>query len=536
MKKRSLLFITLTLGIVSLSAQNHMDLMTTLYGEFIGSYFGRTVVSLDYNGDGYDDLVVASSHWNPTGGYNENIRYGKLYFYWGGPGFDNIPDFVIEGTYTPQFGNVPALINAGDLNDDGFDDLLVRAHGTTYNPNIDCYLGVYLGRANPVATPDIIWSAPGGVGFIVYALGDINSDAKDDLSITYSISNSKSSTYYLYIWDDIYSAPYLYRSGDWPPLGLLGIGDVNGDNIDDSHLSEPIYGQHNHFRKIVFFGTTGFPQSDSLVLEEDTYFADPRACALGDINGDGYDDFSSYGLNVHLGANNLSSLPSITLTTPEISWGYNYNQGLRMVYGDFNGDGYDDIVASDHRWSYFDGDVVIWLGGQNVNGTYDLRLVHPQVADNFGYSKATGDFNGDGLSDIAVSAPFFWDEGSGHDVTPGKVYIYAGNASLIDTTVSNNDELAPDITNSIRLYPNPIPRIEPITTLKLISSGISRHERIIVEMFNLKGQKIKTWDIAADNPGSGDYQIDCEGIATGIYFILAKHRSERLGSTKLLIY
>ena len=107
---------------------------------------------------------------------------------------------------------------------------------------------------------------------------------------------------------------------------------------------------------------------------------------------------------------------------------------------------------------------------------------------------------------------------------------------MIDTTVSNNDELAPDITNSIRLYPNPIPRNEPLTTLKLISSGISRHERITVEMFNLKGQKIKTWDIAADNPGSGDYQIDCEGIATGIYFILAKHRSERLGSTKLLIY
>jgi len=536
MRKRSLLFIALTLGIVCLSAQNQMDLMTTLYGEFIGSYFGRTVVSLDYNGDGYDDLVVASSHWNPTGVYNENIRYGKLYFYWGGPGFDNIPDFVIEGAYTPQFGNTPALINAGDLNDDGFDDLLVRAHGTTYNPNIDCYLGVYLGRANPSATPDIIWSAPGGVGFSVNALGDINSDGKDDLSITFSIYNYRSSTYYLYVWDDIYSAPYLFRSGDWTPLGLLGIGDVNGDDIDDSHLSEPIYGQHNHFRKIVFFGSTGFPQSDSLVLEEGIYCPDPRACALGDINGDGYDDFSSYGMNVHLGSPNLSVPPSFTLSGPTITWGTENCTGLRMVYGDFNGDGYDDIVASDNRWSYFDGDALLWLGGQNVNGTYDLRLAHPQVADNFGYSKATGDFNGDGLSDIAVSAPFFWDEGSGHDVTPGKVYIYAGNASLNDTTVSNDDELAPVISNSIRLYPNPISRNEPVAKLILSASGTGRTERIAVEMFNLKGQKIKTWDIAADNPGSGVYEIDCEGIATGIYFIRAKHGTDRLGSTKLLIY
>ncbi len=534
MKKKSKLFFALTLGIVCLSAQNHMDLMTTLNGEFIGSYFGRTVVSLDYNGDGYDDLVVASSHWNPTGVYNENIRYGKIYFYWGGPGFDNIPDFVIEGTYTPQFGNSPTLINAGDLNDDSFDDLLVSAHGTTYNPNIDCYLGVYLGRANPSATPDIIWSAPGGVGFSVNALGDINSDGKDDLSIIYSLYNYRPSTYYQYIWDDIYSTPYLFRSGDWTPLGLLGIGDVNGDDIDDSHLSEPIYGQHNHFRKTAYFGNAEFPDTDSLVLEDDIYYPDPRACALGDINGDGYDDFSSYGMNVHLGSPNLSVPPSFTLSGPTITWGTENCVGLRMVYGDFNGDGYDDIVASDHRWSYFDGDVVIWLGGQNVNGTYDLRLPAPEIGSNFGYSKATGDFNGDGLCDLAVSAPYYYE--GGPQFEQGKVFIYSGNTALADTTVGNEDELAPDITNSICIYPNPISRNEPFTNLKFNGSGISRYERITVEIFNLKGQKIKTWDIAADNPGSGDFQIDCEGIATGIYFILAKHRTERLGSTKLLIY
>mgnify|MGYP001330981500 CR=1 FL=1 len=527
MKKRSLLFITLTLGIVCLSAQNHMDLMTTLYGEFIGSYFGRSVVSLDYNGDGYDDLVVSSSMWNPTGAYNENIWYGKLYFYWGGPGFDNVPDFVIEGTYTGQYART--LTSAGDLNNDGFDDLIVDV----FNEDTTRYLGVYLGRANPVATPDIIWSAPGGVSFTVFALGDINSDGKDDLSIMYSLFHSKRSTYYLYIWDDIVGTPYLLRTTDWSYPCLMGIGDVNGDGFDDCHLSIPV-NRYQYSKKLVYFGSQSFPQADTLVLNESIYCTNARASALGDINGDGYDDFSSYGLNVHLGADNLSSLPSITLTTPEISWGYNYNKGLRMVYGDFNGDGYDDIVASDHRWSLFNGDVLIWLGGQNVNGTYDLRLLAPELSSNFGYSKATGDFDGDGLCDLAVSAPYYYEGGPRFE--QGKVFIYSGNTALADTTVGNDDELAPDITNSIRLYPNPISRNEPLTTLKLISSGISRHERITVEMFNLKGQKIKTWDIAADNPGSGDYQIDCEGIATGIYFILAKHRSERLGSTKLLIY
>jgi hypothetical protein len=252
------------------------------------------------------------------------------------------------------------------------------------------------------------------------------------------------------------------------------------------------------------------------------------------MNGDGYDDFLSYGMNVHLGSPALSVSPSFTLSGPTASWGGSNSGILLMVYGDFNGDGYDDIVASDHRWSLFNGDVVIWLGGQNVNGTYDLRLPAPEIGSNFGYSKATGDFNGDGLCDLAVSAPYYYE--GGPQFEQGKVFIYSGNTALADTTVGNEDELAPDITNSICIYPNPISRNEPFTNLKLNSTGISRYERITVEIFNLKGQKIKTWDIAADNPGSGDYQIDCEGIATGIYFIRAKHRTERLGSTKLLIY
>ena len=531
MKKKSKLFFALTLGIVCLSAQNHMDLMTTLYGEFIGSYFGRTVVSLDYNGDGYDDLVVASSLWNPTGVYNENIWYGKIYFYWGGPGFDNVPDFVIEGTYTGQYARAALLTSAGDLNNDGFDDLIID----TYNEDTTRCIGVYLGRANPIATPDLIWSAPGGESSTVFALGDINSDGKDDLSIIYSLYNYRPSTYYQYIWDDIYSTPYLLRTTDWSYPCLMGIGDVNGDGFDDCHLSIPV-NRYQYSKKLVYFGSQSFPQADTLVLNESILGTDARSAALGDMNGDGYDDFISYGMNVHLGSPALSVSPSFTLSCPTASWGGSNSGILLMVYGDFNGDGYDDIVASDHRWSYFDGDVVIWLGGQNVNGTYDLRLAHPQVADNFGYSKATGDFNGDGLSDIAVSAPFFWDEGSGHDVTPGKVFIYSGNTTLADTTVGNEDELAPCITNSIRIYPNPISRNEPFANLKLNSTGISRYERITVEIFNLKGQKIKTWDIAADNPGSGDFQIDCEGIATGIYFIRAKHGTDRLGSTKLLIY
>ena len=103
----------------SVTGVNHMDLIATLQGEFYGSNFGSSVVSMDYNGDGYDDLIVKSRYWNPTGVYNEQMMYGKIYFFWGGPGFDNIPDFVIEGQHRGHFRDdyyAGQLVNAGDLN------------------------------------------------------------------------------------------------------------------------------------------------------------------------------------------------------------------------------------------------------------------------------------------------------------------------------------------------------------------------------------------------------------------------------------
>lgn len=77
---------------------NQMELINTLYGEFNGSWFGEQLVSMDYNGDGYDDVIVHAPNWNPNGVYNNGQCWGKIYFYWGGPNMDNIPDFVMEGT------------------------------------------------------------------------------------------------------------------------------------------------------------------------------------------------------------------------------------------------------------------------------------------------------------------------------------------------------------------------------------------------------------------------------------------------------
>jgi len=83
--KRILLLSLLLLSVVfTLFSVNHLDVMTTITGEFDGSKMGASVVSLDFNGDGIKDLVVLEAGWNPTGVFDASAQYGKLLFYMGG--------------------------------------------------------------------------------------------------------------------------------------------------------------------------------------------------------------------------------------------------------------------------------------------------------------------------------------------------------------------------------------------------------------------------------------------------------------------
>jgi len=129
---------------------NHLDIMTYMSGEFGGSEFGESIASLDFNGDGYQDLVVSAGSWNPNLTFADQNRWGKLYFYWGGPGFDNIPDFEIPGAYNWHMGEYASVFNAGDMNGDGVEDLIMFQR----TPAFDSRIAVFFGRANPLNSPD----------------------------------------------------------------------------------------------------------------------------------------------------------------------------------------------------------------------------------------------------------------------------------------------------------------------------------------------------------------------------------------------
>ncbi|MEO8210557.1 MAG: integrin alpha [bacterium] len=95
--------------------------------------------------------------------------------------------------------------------------------------------------------------------------------------------------------------------------------------------------------------------------------------------------------------------------------------------GDINGDGYDDIISGAYEYNSSQGRTYIYYGG-DIGGTApDLILAGQNVGDRFGESVSiAGDFNGDGYSDVIIGAP-------GCSNLTGKAYIYFGSHNGLST-------------------------------------------------------------------------------------------------------
>ena len=84
--------------------------------------------------------------------------------------------------------------------------------------------------------------------------------------------------------------------------------------------------------------------------------------------------------------------------------------GTSFANGDFNNDGYEDLAIGEPGFSNASGDVMVLYGTgsgvSSVNSTY-LFQATPQADAGFGTAMAVGDFDGDGIDDLAVSAPYY---------------------------------------------------------------------------------------------------------------------------------
>jgi len=466
--------------VVEAFALTDMPMIAELQGEHNASGFGYQLVSLDFNHDGYKDIVVLAAFYGWA--YQGTPSRGKVYIYYCGPGFNSgtPPALTLEGEYPNGNGRkVGYILNTGDINGDSYDDLMI-ADTIPDVSNSTRYMYFY-GQNVDLSSPDRIETRPPGQTIYgISSIGDVDGDGYGDMGIDYVMGEYRFDIQ----WGGNFERQVILEGEGSPSYisGMKGIGDINNDGFDDFTIGlvhGDTGGQYNIIR--LYYGNAERVFSNPLILIQ-TYSGISRVCKpLGDLNGDGYADFLGYadgdGMKVWLGSENLDpAQPSIVLNP--IYFGDAYMNGI--AYGDFNNDGYDDVVGASYNSRRF----AVWLGNSNMNGFRDWQKT--SALENYGYSVATGDFDGDSFCDIAVSAPFEQGEWPLHNFT-GYVFIYGGNGQM----VADEDPVASAVPEQLNVIINP----NPLREGNVINCAIqcpekAKNQKLSIEIFNIKGQRL----------------------------------------------
>ena len=359
--------------------------------DFYGRFNGHTAAAIgDVNDDGYPDIAVSDPYYYISAG----TQYGRIYVHYGsasGPGVE--PAWWYEGTI--NFGNIGFALTGGDVNGDGFSDLLVASHAQASQGIVYAFYGSATGLP---FTPS--WTVrpsdnPGSMGEDIAAV-DVDHDGYDDVLVgSASCSRGQASE----------GCVHLYKGGPTGPATtaawiaesdqaganfgqfIANAGDVNHDGNDDVIVAAPSYdnGQADEGRVYVYHGSaTGLPSAPNRILELDQAGASFgwTIAALGDVDGDTYADIAA-GARFYDG----------TLTN---------EGGVFLFKGSASG------LAASPSWQATSGQ----MGGE------------------MGRVAGAGDFDGDGFRDLLAGAPGL-DTGL-FDV--GSAFVYRGNGSTFSTT------------------------------------------------------------------------------------------------------
>ncbi len=455
-------------------------------GAWLGWALGRAG---DLDGDGHDDVAasryVERSSWPQ---WDDALAMEpKLSIYAGSStglsldvtlGTDDQVGSVWSGDAHASFG--AAAASPGDMDGDGYGDLVVSAPNLTHQAFGEGRLYLFRGSASGVVDEvEHVWDGMvhhAGLGRLLVAPGDIDGDGHVDVmaadhrgvrwfageetfetpDVTGDLltTSSNHDEYFVdYTWCDGSSLPpcgpdNLYAGRHRSRFGnrVAGIGDVDGDGFDDIAVTAPNEDCGNWEGR---FGAVYVHLGSADGVEEDEHVwlcgdggSDYFGLLVdgGDVNGDGYDDLlvgghSDSGEEVQLHHGSASGLSSTADTTLTGSSGQGFGWDA-VIAGDIDGDGYDDVVVGhpfqDISSSERDaGGFSVFLGSSTgIPTTASATIDGTSAWSRMGTTvRGVGDIDGDGYDDVAVGAPLHKD---GSDYV-GRVYLYLGGASGLQT-------------------------------------------------------------------------------------------------------
>jgi hypothetical protein len=371
------------------------------------SKFGRSVASAgDINNDGYDDIIIGAPLYDddPTGLFEHDEGWAVVYLgsengLAGGP-----LTTMATADWTAQSNQMDSsfgrrVASAGDVNADGYDDVIIGAVGYTNGQDFEGAAFVYLGSSTGLGAPGLPtnadWHGEGDrvdslFGNGVACAGDVNGDGRDDVIVgapNYNTNFLDEGQVRLYLGagSDLSDTPVWTLNGGASETSLGtsvdSAGDVNGDGYDDVLIGADIYsdGQPAEGGAFVFAGSQSAllgttPAWTAEVNQGDAYLGFSVAGA-GDVNGDGYDDvivgadgFDNGELDegtalLYYGSENgLALEPTRSFEINQA--GARYGISVQSA-GDVNGDGYDDVIVGADRFTKLltnEGGAFLYLG------------------------------------------------------------------------------------------------------------------------------------------------------------------------------
>jgi len=395
-----------------------------LDGQAAGDVLGCSVSGAgDVDNDGYDDVIVGAK-WNDAGG----THAGRAYVYSGQTG-DVIWTFTGEAD-NDQFGY--SVSGAGDVNNDGYDDLIV---GAVYNSTA----GYHYGRAYVYSglTGALLWTITGEgasdvLGNSVSGAGDVNNDGYDDFIVGASGSDAggtDAGRAYVYsgltgglLWTLTGEA-----AGDRLGQSVSGAGDVNDDGYDDFVVgaSENDAGGTSAGRAYVYSGLTGTALwTFTGEAAGDDFGA--SVSGAGDVNDDGHADLIVGAYQYDGGGSNRGRAYVYSGQTGSLLWtfsgilsGDHFGHSVSGA-GDVNEDGYDDLIVGARNAGGDVGRAYIYSG---QTGSLLHAFTGEATDDEFGCSvSGAGDVNNDGIPDVIVGA----DRHDGTAGDAGRAYVFSG--------------------------------------------------------------------------------------------------------------
>ena len=433
----------------------------TAGGDQAGAGFGSSVATAgDVDGDGYADVLIGADGYD-DGQANE----GRTFVFLGSAnGLATTPAWTAEPDQAgASFGG--SVQTAGDVNGDGYSDVVVGARLHDNGQTDEGRASVYLGSSSGLATTPA-WTARGGqanadFGSSVATAGDVNGDGYADVLVgagAFDNGQTDEGRAFVYLGgaSGLAIAPAWAagsgQAGAWFGFAVAAAGDVNGDGYSDVLVGSPFYdsGQADEGGAFLYLGSSGgLATSPAWTAESKQEFATfgVAVATAGDVNGDGYADVvvgSSYydggqtdegRAYVYLGSSGgLATTPS---WIAESDQAFAYFGNAVATAGDVNGDGYSDVLVGAEAYDNGQADegrVYAYLGSASGLATTAAWIAESnQASASFGHSVATaGDVNGDGYSDVLVGA-WAYDNGQADE---GRAYAYLGSASGLATTVA----------------------------------------------------------------------------------------------------